>query len=565
MQKSELSDALGTLRGTVWSLVMMSAILNVLYLTGSFFMLEIYDRVIPSKSLPTLIGLAVIAGVLYVGQGILDLIRSRICNRLGDSLDAKLGYRVYDAIIRLPLRLGGNGDSHQPIRDLDQVRSFLSGGGPLAFLDLPFMPVYLLICFLFHVWIGMACLAGMAILIALAGLTELRTRNSTKLSFALSTPRNVLVESGRRNAEVLRALGMASAMTERWVKANQAYLLANRRVNDSVKGIGSITKAARAGIQSAMLGIGAWLVIRGDASGGVIIAAAIITTRALAPVEMAIANWKGFNQARQSWARLNRLLSFIQPETEGMALPAPERMLTVENVSITAPGGEILIVADASFGLQAGQGLCIVGPNASGKSSLVRSLVGVWRAARGKIRLDGASLEQWSQQLGKHVGYLPQDVELFAGSVAENINRFEGDRDPGAIIKAAMAAGVHEMILRLPQGYETQIGEEGQALSAGQRQRIGLARALYGEPFLVVLDEPNSNLDEDGERALVKAILGVRARGGITVVVSHRPSALASASHVLVMNGGRVTGFKARDQVIQAVQQPRKAQAVGRG
>jgi len=246
-------------------------------------------------------------------------------------------------------------------------------------------------------------------------------------------------------------------------------------------------------------------------------------------------------------------------------LPAPERTLTVENVSITAPGSDILIVADASFNLQAGQGLCIVGPNASGKSSLVRSLVGVWRAARGKIRLDGASLEQWSQQLGKHVGYLPQDVELFAGSVAENIDRFEVDRDPGAIIKAAMAAGVHEMILRLPQGYETQIGEEGQALSAGQRQRIGLARALYGEPFLVVLDEPNSNLDEDGERALVKAILGVRARGGITVVVSHRPSALTSASHVLVMNGGRVTGFNARDQVIQAVQQPRKAQAVGRG
>ena len=542
-QKSEeLSAALTALRGTTWSLVMMSAMLNIIYLTGSFFMLEIYDRVIPSKSLPTLIGLGIIAAVLYMGQGVLDLIRSRICNRLGDSLDAKLGKRVYDAIIRLPLKLRGNGDSQQPIRDLDQVRSFLSSGGPLA------------ICFLFHVWIGVACLIGMAVLIALAYLAEVKTKAPAKTALALATPRSALVESGRRNAEVLQAMGMAPIVTDRWAKANQAYLLANRQANDASRGIGAITKAIRAAIQSVVLGVGAYLVIKGEATGGIIIASSILTARALAPVEMSIGSWKGFTQARQSWDRLTRLLSFIPPEPRAMALPAPIKMLTVEAASVAAPGGETLIVADASFYLQAGQGLAIIGPSASGKSSLARMLVGVWRPARGKVRLDGASLEQWPQaQLGKHIGYLPQDVELFAGSVAENIARFEVDSEPGTIIKASEAAGVHQMILRLPNGYQTQIGEGGQALSAGQRQRIGLARALYGEPFLVVLDEPNANLDAEGDEALTKAVLGVRTRGGIIVVVAHRPSALAAASHVLIMQNGRVTGFKARQPVLQVV------------
>jgi PrtD family type I secretion system ABC transporter len=549
----ELSAALIALRGTTWSLVMMSGVLNILYLTSSFFMLEVYDRVIPSKSLPTLVGLCIIVALLYMGQAVLDLIRNRICNRLGDSLDAKLGRRVYNAIIRLPLKLRSNGDSLQPIRDLDQVRSFLSSGGPLAFLDLPFMPLYLAICFLFHVWIGVACLIGMAVLISLAYLAEVKTKAPTKAAFALATPRNALVESGRRNAEVLQAMGMASIVTDRWTTANQAYLLANRQANDAAKGIGAITKAIRAAIQSAMLAVGAVLVIKGDATGGIIIASSILTARALAPVEMSIASWKGFTQARQSWDRLTRLLSFIPPEPTAMALPAPTKILTVEAASVAAPGGETLIVADASFHLQAGQGLCIIGPSASGKSSLARMLVGVWRPARGKVRLDGASLDQWPQaQLGKHIGYLPQDVELFAGSVAENIARFEVDREPGAIIKAAQAAGVHEMILRLPNGYETQIGEAGQALSAGQRQRIGLARALYDEPFLVVLDEPNANLDAEGDDALTKAALGVRTRGGIVVVVAHRPSALAAASHVLIMQHGRVTGFKVRQpEVVQ--------------
>jgi ATP-binding cassette subfamily C protein len=425
----------------------------------------------------------------------------------------------------------------------------------LAFLDLPFMPLYLVICFLFHVWIGVACLFGMAVLIALAYLAEIKTKVPTRTAFALATPRNALVETGRHNAEVLQAMGMGRAAIERWAIANQTYLLATRQANDAAKGIGAISKAIRAAIQSAMLAVGAYLVIKGEATGGVIIASSILTARALAPVELSIASWKGLTQARQSWGRLGQLLSFMPPEPGAMALPAPTRRLTAEAASVAAPGGETLVVADVSFGLEAGQGLCIIGPSASGKSSLARMLVGVWRPTRGKIRLDGASLDQWpAADLGKHVGYLPQDVQLLAGSVAENIGRFGVDAKAEAIIKAAQAAGVHEMILRLPDGYETQIGWGGQALSAGQRQRIGLARALYGEPFLVVLDEPDAHLDSAGDEALVKALLSVRSRGGIAVVIAHRANALATASHVLVLQNGRLTNFKVRQPTLQVVQ-----------
>jgi ATP-binding cassette subfamily C protein len=417
------------------------------------------------------------------------------------------------------------------------------------------MPLYLAICFLFHVWIGVACLFGMAVLIALAYLGEIKTKAPAKTAFALATPRNALIESGRQNAEVLHAMGMGRVATDRWALANQAYLLANRQANDAAKGLGAIGKAIRAAIQSAMLAVGAYLVIEGEATGGVIIASSILTARALAPVELSIASWKGLTQARQAWDRLAQLLSFVPPEPGVMSLPAPTKRLTVEFASVAAPGGETLVVADVSFSLEAGQGLCIIGPSASGKSSLARMLVGVWQPARGKIRLDGASLQQWpSADLGKHIGYLPQDVQLLAGTVAENIARFEVDPKPQAIIQAAQAAGVHEMILRLPNGYETHIGWVGQALSAGQRQRIGLARALYGEPFLVVLDEPDAYLGSAGDVALSRASLSVRSRGGIIVIVAHRPNALATASHVLVMQNGRVAKFKARQPELQVVQ-----------
>jgi ATP-binding cassette, subfamily C, type I secretion system permease/ATPase len=527
-------------------------VLNVLALTGSFFMLEVYDRVLPSRSVPTLVGLIIVASILYACHGLLDLIRGRILVRIGGSLDEALSGRVYDLIARLPLRgrnAGNNG--LQPIQDLDQVRSFLSGVGPAALFDLPWMPFYLMICFLFHFSLGIATTLGSLILIAMTIATEIFTRHPVRIATALGLERNTFAEATRRNAEVLHAMGMAGRMGAVWGATNDKYMDANRRAADVGTGLASASRALRLLVQSLVLAIGAYLVIDQKASAGIIIAASIISARALAPVEQAIGQWRGFVAARQSWRRLNDLLISLPSERLSMQLPAPATELLVENVTVVPPGGRSTVVQGVSFRLQAGSGLGIIGPSGSGKSSLVRSLVGAWLPIRGTIRLDGAALEQWSsEELGRHIGYLPQDVELFAGTVAQNISRFVSESDPMAIIAAAKAAGVHELVLRLPEGYETQIGEGGAALSAGQRQRIGLARALYGDPFLVVLDEPNSNLDMEGDEALAQAVLSVRKRGGILVIVAHRATALAAVDFVLLMGDGRPQAFGPRDEIM---------------
>jgi ATP-binding cassette subfamily C protein len=551
---NELSIALRACRGAFLGVALMSGMLNVLYLTGSFFMLEIYDRVIPSRSIPTLIGLAAIAVLLYAFQGVLDLLRGRILVRIGSSLDEALANRVYGLVARLPLKTRSIGDGLQPLRDLDQVRASMSGAGPGALFDLPWMPLYLAICFLFHPYIGLTVTAGGLLLVALTLTTEFRTRQPVETASACAAQRFGLAEASRRNAEVLHAMGMTPRLAAVWCQANARYMDANGRAADVAGGLSALSKVLRMVLQSAVLGLGAYLVIQQEATGGIIIASSILTSRALAPVEQAIANWKGFVAARQSWQRLNELLGALPAEATPLELPKPAQSLVVDGISVTPAGGRGPVVHDVSFRLKAGNGLGVIGPSASGKSSLVRSLVGVWPPVRGKIRLDGAALEQWTpERLGRHVGYLPQGVELFAGTVAQNIARFESEPDPLAIIAAAQAAGVHELILRLPEGYETQIGEGGAALSAGQRQRIGLARALYGEPFLVVLDEPNSNLDAEGEEALNRAVVGVRQRGGIVVVVAHHPSAVAGVDHVLVMADGRAQAFGPRDEVLARI------------
>jgi PrtD family type I secretion system ABC transporter len=355
----------------------------------------------------------------------------------------------------------------------------------------------------------------------------------------------------------VRALGMAGRLGARWGEANARYLAYQQRTSDVAGGLGALSKVLRMLLQSAVLAVGAYLVIEGEATGGIMIAASILTSRALAPVELAIANWKGFVTARQGWRRLQEQLDRIAPAAAPLALPAPRALLALDAAGTGAPGSQRFAVQDVSFELKAGAGLGIIGPSASGKSSLARMLVGVWPTWRGKVRLDAAALEQWpAEERGRHIGYLPQDVELFAGTVAQNIARFEAQPDPQAVIAAAQAANVHEMILHLPDGYETQVGEAGAALSGGQRQRLGLARALYGTPFLVVLDEPNSNLDSEGEQALGAAILGVRARGGIVIVIAHRPSALAGVDQVLVMAEGRVQSFGPKDEVLSKVLRP---------
>jgi ATP-binding cassette, subfamily C, type I secretion system permease/ATPase len=533
---------------------------NVLMLTGAIFMLEIYDRVLPSRSVPTLVGLVILAGGLYVALGLLDLIRSRILVRIGNRLDETLSGRVYETIVRLPLKAGSRSDGLQPLRDLDSVRTFLSGLGPTALFDLPWLPIYLVICFLFHPLIGLTALLGAIILSIVTMLTEAMTRDPTRAATTFAAARMALAETSRRNAEVLTAMGMTRRMAAHWNEANIRYLANQRRVSDVAGGFGSMSKVLRMILQSGVLAVGAYLVIYQQATAGIIIAGSILSARALAPVDLAIANWRGFVAARQAWKRLTDLLALLPAQVPPMPLQPPSKSLVVEAVSVMPPGKDKIIVQDVSLALQAGNGLGIIGPSGSGKSSLARMMVGVWSPARGRIRLDGAALDQWSTEtLGKHIGYLPQDVELLAGSVAQNIGRFSEQTDAEAVIAAATAAGVHDLIVGLPEGYETQVGEGGTALSAGQAQRIALARALYGDPFLVVLDEPNSNLDAEGDEALAKAILGVRARGGIAIVVAHRPSAIASVDLLLMMNHGRAQAFGPKDEVLSRVLQRESA------
>jgi PrtD family type I secretion system ABC transporter len=526
-------------------------------LTGSLYMLEVYDRVLPSRSVPTLVGLTLLVGVLFLFHGLLDAIRARVLIRIGNSLDEALSAKVFNALVRLPLRTKVTSDGLQPLRDLDQVRSYIGGPGPAALFDVPWIPVYLAICFAFHWTIGVAALCGGLILIALTIATEMMTKAPMGEVAQHGAQRNSLAEASRRNAEVLHAMGMAGNLAANWAKSNAAYMSGQRRANDVTSTIGSVSRIVRLALQSGVLGIGAYLVIYQLATPGIIIAASILTSRALAPIEMVIGSWKGFVSARQGWRRLTELLRVMGSGAEPMQLDAAKEKLAVAGVAVVPPGGRAPVAHDVTFALSRGDGLGIIGPSASGKSSLARALVGVWPLARGSIRLDGATLDQWApDQLGRNLGYLPQDVELFGGTVAGNISRFEPEPDSAKVVEAARVAGVHELILSLPQGYDTDIGDRGMALSAGQRQRIALARCLYRDPFLVVLDEPNSNLDAAGDEALTKAITHIRQRGGIVIVIAHRPSALAGVNFVMVMTDNRMQDFGPKDEVMKKLMRP---------
>jgi ATP-binding cassette subfamily C protein len=471
--------------------------------------------------------------------------------RIGAFLDGALSELAYKADL---LSASEREPGSQPTRDLDQVRSFLLSGGPVALMDLPWIPLYAGLCFLFHPWIGYAVLIGAGLLVVPTIMTEVLTRMASRRTTEFAAKRYALSETSRRNAEVLVATGMTKAMLGRWSKLNASYVKNQQRSADVTGGFGAITKAMRMGLQSAVLGIGALLVINGEATAGIIIASSILAARALAPVEQAIGHWRGFVAARQGAGRLSRSLELVAADERYTTLPPPKSSLAAEGVSVMPPSGNQLVVDNVTFSLRAGQGLGIVGPSASGKSSLVRALVGVWKPARGKVRIDGAAIEHWSPEArNQYVGYLPQDVELFSGTVAENITRFEGEPDDAAMIEAAKAASVHELILRLPEGYQTQIGDNGAVLSSGQRQRIALARALYRNPFIVVLDEPNSNLDQEGDAALTTALLGIRGRGGIAVVVAHRPSALASVDTLMVMRDGTAQMIGPKDAILDKI------------
>ena len=542
-----------------------SGVINLLTLSGSLYMLQVYDRVIPSRNVATLVGLSLIVLLAYVAQGYFDALRTRMLSRIGTLFDVSLQEPIHLALATLPLRGVKPVLTHQPLRDLDQVRAFLSGIAPTAFLDMPWIPIFLIALFLFHPVIGITAMVGAGAIVAMTFLTERQSRGAAQIAMESSAQRQVLADATRQNAEVIRALGMTRRFTARWSRANERFLQENVRATDVYANLGAGAKVLRYVLQSAMLGAGAYLVVIGQASGGIMIASSIMMGRALAPIEVALSTWKQLVAARQGIARLREILkTTAAPPVPPVVLPRPQRELSVQDLAIAAPGSDRMIVSNVSFSLKAGMGLALLGASASGKTSLTKALVGVWPAIRGAVRLDGAALHQWSHDdLGRHIGYLPQDVALFDGTVAENIARFDDKATSDAILKAARVAGAHEMIVRLPDGYSTRIGEGGMSLSAGQRQRLGLARSVFGDPFLVVLDEPNANLDADGETALTRAIEILRNGRCIVIVVSHRPSSLSALNMAMVLYEGRAIAFGPREEVFARVARSAGRQAAG--
>jgi ATP-binding cassette, subfamily C, bacterial PrsD len=550
-----VADGLRASARRLAGVAIFSGVINLLTLSGSIYMLQVYDRVIPSRSVTTLVGLSLIILVAYALQGYMDAVRSRMLARIGALFDASLQEPIHLALATLPLRGARPILTQQPLRDLDQIRAFLSSVGPTAFLDMPWIPIFMVALFVFHPAIGLAATLGALSIIAMTLLSERLCKAPTNAAMQRSAHRQLLADATRSNADVVRALGMTGRFTRRWTAANDGLLQENLRAMDMQATLGASAKMLRYILQSAILGIGAYLVVIEQASGGVMIASSIMMGRALAPIEVALGSWKQFVGARQSVGRLGEILkACASPAEPDVSLPRPRRDLVVEGLSVSAPGSDRMILSDVTFALAAGMGLALVGPSASGKSSLAKALVGLWAPDGGAVRLDGATLDQWHiDELGKHLGYLPQDVALFDGTVAENIARFEEGAASAAILEAATIAGAHEMILRFPRGYATRIGEGGAALSAGQRQRVGLARAVFGNPFLVVLDEPNANLDSAGEQALMRAIHTLRARNCIVIVASHRPNAIAALDMTLVLIEGSVRAFGPRDKVLGAL------------
>ena len=553
----QVRDALGSLKAIAPTLIVISCIVNILALTGSLYMLQVYDRVLSSRSIPTLIALSSLTIALYIFQGGLEIVRAQIFVRLASRLDRKLAARAHDAVMRLPLLGGSRAEAMQPMRDVDTIRTFLAGAGPIAIFDMPWMPLYIGFVFLLHPMLGLVTLAGGVIMLTLTLTSERMLKKPSAQLTAAATERLSIAQSCERNAEVLRSMGFGHAMMRRFVDVNERHLAAQESLSDVGGGLSTASKVFRMLLQSALLGLGAYLTINGQMSAGAIIAVSITSSRALAPIEIAIANWKGFIASRQASARLNTVLSTLTPALEPLDLPKPKQGVALEGLTVSIPGSQRVVLNAVTFDIKAGQALAIIGPSAAGKSTLARAMVGIWPAMRGCVRMDGASLDRWAlDKIGDHIGYMPQEVDLFEGTITENIARFAEKPDSADIIAAARAADVHEMILRLPNGYETRIGDRGTTLSAGQRQRIGLARALYREPFFVVLDEPNSNLDSDGDTALLRALQAVKARGGVAVVVAHRPTVLQAVDLVAVIGNGQLTAFGPRDEVIRKATKP---------
>lgn len=552
--QSELRTVIASFKKTFIVIGVFSFVINLLMLVPSIYMLQVYDRVLASRNETTLFMITLITLGLYLLLSALELFRSRVLVRLGGQMDMQLNSRIFNASFERSLRKVP-GNPGQALADLTNVRQFLTGNGLFAFFDAPWAPIYIIVAFLFHPLLGFLSLAGAVILFSLALVTEKVTQKPLSEANMMANHAGHYATTNLRNAEVIEAMGMLDSVRKRWFERQEKFLIMQAIASDRAGYISAITKFFRIALQSLILGAGALLAIEGSISPGSMIAASILMGRALAPVEMAIGTWKSLINARTAFYRLEELLRVFPARPESMPLPAPQGQFSVEGVVTVAPGTNAQILKGVSFALPAGEILGVIGPSASGKSTLARLLVGVSMPAAGKVRLDGADINQWNKtELGPYIGYLPQDVELFDGTIAENIARFS-DLDSEQIIEAAKKAGVHEMILRFPKGYDTPVGEAGAFLSGGQRQRIGLARAIYGNPAVVVLDEPNSNLDDLGEAALVAAIRDLKARGKTVVLITHRTSVIGIVDKLLLLRDGAVQLYGPRDQVIAALTQ----------
>ncbi len=540
-------------RGSILGLGLLSIISNLLLLTGPLFMLQVYDRVLASKSVPTLAALTGLVVGLYGFYSVVEIVRSRMATRYSVLAAARLTRPVFAKVVATSAssRRAIDGD---PIRDVETLRQFLAGAGPIALLDLPWVPVYLAIIFAFHPMLGWLAVAGAGVVTILMVLNEWSSRAPSRDANAAANARQSQQADIAANAEAVLAMGMRETLAKRWEAANTKMLMTQAHAADRATAFSALTKGFRLLLQSAVLALGAYLAIGGDISAGLMIAASIVTARALSPVEQAVSNWRGFIAARQAKARLRSILADDKGSIDRVALPLPQTSLAVSELAISPMPDGPPLVTGISFGLKPGEALGILGTSGCGKSSLIRTLMGIWPARAGVVRLDGSELDHFDpDRLGMAIGYLPQTVELFAGTVAQNIARFRLEAEFDDVLKAAQAAGAHDLIASLPHGYDTPIGVQGALLSAGQRQRIGLARALFGDPFLIVLDEPNSNLDAAGDAACNAAIADAKARGAIVIVVAHRPTAIAAVDTILFLQDGRQAAFGPKDAVLASI------------
>jgi ATP-binding cassette, subfamily C, bacterial PrsD len=558
---SELRKALYSLKSPLLVVGGISAMINIFALGSSIYMMMVYDRVLPSSSVPTLLGLLAIFTFVFLFHGVLDVLRAHMLSDIARAFGQRLTQRLQQLQWRSGLTQSAN--APRPIQDMDQIRSFLSSQGPAAFIDLPWILFFLGILFLMHVWLGVATLMGIIILALLTFYTERSTSSGVAELEPLRQHRNMLLERNSRHAGTIKGLGMTQRAGDQWDAADNRYLDVSNKITEFIAFSGGIGRIFRIFIQSIVLTVGALLVIDGKASAGVIFASSILSGRALAPLDMAIANWRNFTAARQSWARLEKLME-DNPAAQDVTvkLPAPIERLSVDKVTAAPPQTKNITLFDVAFDAKAGDVIGILGPSGSGKSSLMRVLAGLWAPLRGSVRLDGASIDQWNaDDLGQHLGYLPQEIGLMRGSIAENIARMQPQPDSEKTLHAAKQAGVHDMIVNMPSGYDTDIGADGMNLSAGQRQRVALARALFGDPFLLLLDEPNSNLDPEGEAALVAAINRAKERGAIVLLVTHQMQILRTVSKILLMRDGKIAGWGPRDKVLAAMAEDAKKRA----